>query len=47
MGHKISAAGIEPDPNNISAITNMLIPQNVTEVRTFLGMAKYVGKFLP
>uniref|UniRef100_A0A4W5K9F3 ribonuclease H n=1 Tax=Hucho hucho TaxID=62062 RepID=A0A4W5K9F3_9TELE len=47
LGHKISAAGIEPDPEKISAITDMPIPQNVAEVRTFLGMATYVGKFLP
>ncbi|CDQ60651.1 unnamed protein product [Oncorhynchus mykiss] len=47
LGHKISAAGIEPDPEKISAITDMPTPQNVAEVRTFLGMATYVGKFLP
>uniref|UniRef100_A0A8K9WN46 ribonuclease H n=1 Tax=Oncorhynchus mykiss TaxID=8022 RepID=A0A8K9WN46_ONCMY len=47
LGHKIIAAGIEPDPEKISAITDMTIPQNVAEVGTFLGMATYVGKFLP
>lgn len=47
MGHRISAAGIQPDPDKISTVTDMLIPQNVAEVRTFLGMVTYVGKFLP
>lgn len=47
LGHKISAAGIEPDQEKISAITDMPRPQNVAEVRTFVGMATYVGKFLP
>jgi hypothetical protein len=35
LGHKISAAGIEPDPEKINAITDMPIPQNVAEVMTF------------
>nr|XP_054591370.1 uncharacterized protein LOC129155169 [Nothobranchius furzeri] len=45
LGHNISATRIEADPDKISAIENMPEPQNVEEVRRFLGMVNYVGKF--
>uniref|UniRef100_A0A8C6NU34 Gypsy retrotransposon integrase-like protein 1 n=1 Tax=Nothobranchius furzeri TaxID=105023 RepID=A0A8C6NU34_NOTFU len=45
LGHNISATGIEADPDKISAIENMPEPRNVEEVRRFLGMVNYVGKF--
>lgn len=46
VGHKVSAAGIEPDPEKIRAITDMPIPQNTADVRRFLGMVTYVAKFI-
>nr|XP_054588665.1 uncharacterized protein LOC129153481 [Nothobranchius furzeri] len=45
LGHNISATGIEADPDKISATENMPEPRNVEEVRRFLGMVNYVGKF--
>lgn len=47
VGHKVSAAGIAPDPEKIRAVREMPIPQNVADVRRFLGMATYMGRFLP
>ncbi|KAJ8346650.1 hypothetical protein SKAU_G00280510 [Synaphobranchus kaupii] len=47
VGHKVSAAGIEPDPEKIKAITDMPIPQNTADVRRFLGMATYIARFIP
>lgn len=47
VGHKVSAAGVEPDPEKIRAITDMPVPENAADVRRFLGMVTYVAKFLP
>ena len=47
LGHKISAQGIEADPDKIKAILNMPEPQNIEGVRRFMGMVNYVGKFSP
>lgn len=46
-GHKVTAAGTEPDPEKIRAITNIPTPQNTADVRRFLGMVTYLAKFIP
>ena len=35
------------DPNKTSAIVNAAAPQNASEVRSLLGMAQYVSRFIP
>ena len=45
LGHIISPEGIRPDPEKVSAVTDMPPPKNVPEVRTFLGMVNHLGKF--
>lgn len=47
LGHTLSATGIEADPDKISVIEKMHEPRNVEEVRRFMGMVNYVGKFSP
>ncbi|KAJ8340687.1 hypothetical protein SKAU_G00353200 [Synaphobranchus kaupii] len=47
LGHVISARGIEADPDKIKAISEMPLPKDVAEVRRFMGMVNYVGKFSP
>ena len=47
MGHVISADGIKPDPVKVSAVVNMSSPQNKEELRSFLGLVNYLGKFIP
>jgi hypothetical protein len=47
MGHKISANGVHIDPEKVKSIENMREPQNVEELRRFLGIVNYVAKFLP
>ena len=37
----MSAEGIRVDPAKIEAVVNWKSPQNVTEVRSFLGLAGY------
>ena len=46
-GHIFSASGIEADPKKTSAIVNAAAPQNASEVRSLLGMAQDVSRFIP
>lgn len=47
MGHVISAKGVSVDPEKVKAITEIKTPCNLAELRTYLGMVNYVGKFCP
>ena len=42
----MSAKGIRMDPRKIEAIMNWKPPQNVTDVRSFLGLAGYYRLFV-
>ena len=46
LGHVISAEGVYVDPQKIDAIVNCKPPTNVTEIRSFLGLAGYYRKFV-
>ncbi|KAL8134287.1 hypothetical protein AgCh_009360 [Apium graveolens] len=46
LGHVVSGRGIELDPAKVEAITNWPRPSNVTEVRSFLGLAGYYRRFV-
>ena len=46
LGHVVSAKGISVDPQKIEAIVDWKPPTNVTEVRSFLGLAGYYRKFV-
>ncbi|KAL9964953.1 hypothetical protein ACROYT_G028670 [Oculina patagonica] len=39
--------GIQPDPSKVSAIKQMSSPTNRQELQTFLGLANYMGPFIP
>ena len=41
-----SGEGISADPKKIKAIKEADIPKNVSEVRSFLGMANYCARFI-
>ena len=45
MGHRIGN-GVQVDPQKISAIQGMETPKNVTELRRFIGMVNFLGKFI-
>ena len=47
LGHIISAEGITADPEKVKAIVCARAPTNVSELRGFLGLVQYVGRYVP
>ena len=46
LGHVMSAEGVSVDPIKIAAVVDWPKPTNLTEVRSFLGMAEYYRRFV-
>ncbi|GBG61909.1 hypothetical protein CBR_g26073 [Chara braunii] len=46
LGHRLSAAGLEPEATKIEVIRNWPQPANIRELRSFLGLASYYRKFV-
>lgn len=46
LGHIISDKGLMPNPEKVSTINAAKIPKNSTELKAFLGLVNYYGKFL-
>lgn len=47
LGHILSSEGIEADPEKVETIMGFRDPKNKEELRSFLGLVTYVGKFIP
>ena len=47
LGHIISEHGIQPTAEKVRAIKEAPPPQNLSELRAFLGLINYYSKFLP
>ena len=47
LGHRISKEGIFPTLAKVTAIKEAPVPSNVQQLRSFLGLINYYGKFLP
>ena len=47
LGLRISAEGLQPVEEKINAVKQAPTPQNVSELRSFLGMVQYYHSFLP
>ena len=46
LGHFISSQGIQVDPSKIQVIQNLPIPKTQTDVKFFLGHARYYRRFI-
>lgn len=47
LGFEVSASGISPSEEKISAIKSFRLPSSKEEVRSFLGLINFVGQFIP
>lgn len=47
LGHRLDANGIHPSEELTETITKTPQPKNVTQLRSYLGLLNYYGKFLP
>ena len=46
-GSRVKCDGLKPDPKKVEAITQIPRPQNTNDVQRFVGMVKYLTKFIP
>ena len=47
LGHIVGRAGLECDPNKVSAVANWIPPSTIKGVREFLGFTGYYHRFVP
>ena len=47
LGHVIDSQGLHVKQDKVDAIVNAPKPRNVTELRAYLGLLNYYGKFIP
>ena len=47
LGHRVDAEGLHTTPDKLEAVVKAPAPKNVQELRSFLGLVNYYGKFLP
>ena len=46
LGHLVTPAGVEPDPEKVEAVRDWPVPKNVTGVRAFIGLCSYYRRFI-
>ena len=47
LGHRISASGLQLTDGKIKALKDAPVPHNVSQLKSFLGLLNYYGKFIP
>ena len=46
LGHIVSSSGISTDPEKLETVTNWPTPNNLQELRSFLGLCTYYRRFV-
>ncbi|GJW96690.1 putative reverse transcriptase domain-containing protein [Tanacetum coccineum] len=46
LGHVVNRDGIHVDPSKVESVKNWKIPESLTEIRSFLGLAGYYRRFI-
>ena len=47
LGHIVDAQGLHATPEKLQAIEEAPAPEDVNQLRSFLGLLNYYGKFIP
>ena len=47
LGYRVNAEGVKPIQEKVKAIIDAPIPQNTSQVKSFLGMIQYYRRHLP
>ena len=47
LGHLIDATGIHLTREKVRAIKEAPVPKDITQLRAFVGLINYYGKFIP
>lgn len=47
LGHRIDSEGVHPLPDKVNTIKKAPTPQNVRQLKSYLGLLSYYSKYLP
>ena len=47
LGHVVDGTGIHPTEDKVQAIKEAPVPKDITQLRAFVGLINYYGKFIP